>query len=338
MQLSIPLLLTKLISLPTQYITFSSRFRPLPALTDLLKTQALAGDKSRGREVFKGDRIFQFEVNGSRIEAGVSGNTDDYYVEVDINDAKQKVDVGCECARFAQGYLCKHIWAVLLKFDQQQGHLQSNSVAPKNSKKKTKRGGKATEMPEWERLLAAAQTVSRSMSHNNHSVMQLVQVDKQSRPQCLYVLDVGLSNLELVTLQRSRKKNGDWAAAKPLPLTHDTIDDLTDPLDQEIAQWLVGATPHQLSYGYDYYRREKNIFQVPAATSKSLWGTLQQTGRFYWTIDRSLPIDDFHPVGNLDLDQPFRISIEIVDHPTKKTVSEMHVVLNAVMRYSITLE
>jgi len=86
-------------------------------LADRCRHDFQAGDRSRGEDYFLESRVFLNKPRANRLTAEVTGSCD-YQVQVDW----RQVDAGllrvdCECPRFADGWLCKHLWATLLEID-----------------------------------------------------------------------------------------------------------------------------------------------------------------------------------------------------------------------------
>jgi superfamily II DNA or RNA helicase len=79
--------------------------------------------KTRGRGYARGGRVSLVNVDGTRATARVSGSYNSpYHVELDWSDVEGGVISGrCSCPRFADGFLCKHLWATLMELDK-KGH------------------------------------------------------------------------------------------------------------------------------------------------------------------------------------------------------------------------
>ncbi|MCI0490826.1 MAG: SWIM zinc finger family protein [Blastocatellia bacterium] len=66
----------------------------------------------RGEDYYESGAIFKFSVSPHEITAKVSGNYGDYTVSID--DASGELETDCNCPY--DGYVCKHIVAVLLRY------------------------------------------------------------------------------------------------------------------------------------------------------------------------------------------------------------------------------
>ena len=71
----------------------------------------------RGVDLFHEGAVFNLERTGNTYTANVSGNYDDYFIEIEM-DAKNKISyMSCTCPYAAKGYNCKHMAAVLLEIE-----------------------------------------------------------------------------------------------------------------------------------------------------------------------------------------------------------------------------
>ena len=70
----------------------------------------------RGIEYYEDGHVFDFVYTGEEITASVEG-TDVYDVEISLDD-EDVVDMYCTCPHAADGYNCKHMAAVLFKFEE----------------------------------------------------------------------------------------------------------------------------------------------------------------------------------------------------------------------------
>jgi len=88
------------------------------ALVDRCRREFDAGDRSRGEAYFLDEMVHLRKAQANRITAEVEGSYDYYQVEIDWSQVPAGLlKVSCACPRFADGYLCKHLWATLLEMD-----------------------------------------------------------------------------------------------------------------------------------------------------------------------------------------------------------------------------
>ena len=72
----------------------------------------------RGLEYYRSDMIARYNADEDEITAFVNGNYDDYEVEIQLEDG-QPVEMYCSCPYADDGYYCKHMAAVLYKWDRE---------------------------------------------------------------------------------------------------------------------------------------------------------------------------------------------------------------------------
>jgi len=78
-----------------------------------------SGDRLRGRSCFLNDKVELGLPQGASVSATVEGSYQIFYsVLIDWNDVEDGfLSTVCECPRFDDGYMCKHLWATLLEMD-----------------------------------------------------------------------------------------------------------------------------------------------------------------------------------------------------------------------------
>lgn len=72
----------------------------------------------RGLEYYRSDMIARYHADEDEITAFVTGNYDDYEVEIQLEDG-QPVEMYCSCPYADDGHYCKHMAAVLYKWDRE---------------------------------------------------------------------------------------------------------------------------------------------------------------------------------------------------------------------------
>lgn len=117
---------------------FNKELLPRMKLLSLTEKQlrSFAGDViyERGEAYFHEGSVreFDYDANAQRIEATVEGNYDNYLVDIQDGD---EFSATCDCPY--DGYPCKHIVAVLLRFIEERGRLSTNT--PESSSKTAKK-------------------------------------------------------------------------------------------------------------------------------------------------------------------------------------------------------
>ncbi len=90
--------------------------------------------QARGRDYALQNAVTIVDLEAHGIEADVHGSNTTYEVSIDWSDeANGLLHADCNCPHFADGNLCKHVWATLLTIDQQ--HIFSTVGGPELSVK-----------------------------------------------------------------------------------------------------------------------------------------------------------------------------------------------------------
>jgi superfamily II DNA or RNA helicase len=78
-----------------------------------------AGSLKRGETYFRCGRVRLRETSGCYVSAEVEGTSENAYeVQIDWTDAEEGiVQAFCDCPRYADGSLCKHVWATIQAID-----------------------------------------------------------------------------------------------------------------------------------------------------------------------------------------------------------------------------
>ena len=218
------------------------------------------------------------------VAATVSG-TSDYRVTIDHESGGF---VGaCECPYFAdRGYVCKHIWAVVLS-PEAEAALAAIGPIPQRAwidpATPTQRKSAPADVPAsgrtetWQHFL---NEVRRAGGADAHPVPDV----RRGHSQIVYVIDVPGSmqrnGAEVLVQSRNRKRDGEWARPKMLSITAFDIDNLADEQDREIltllrggdAPWsyLPGAPVYSEPYHYTLNRLlQQRILPLIARTGRA---------------------------------------------------------------------
>jgi superfamily II DNA or RNA helicase len=80
--------------------------------------------RARGQHYFHGGNVRYFAQKGQKARAEVLGSQGGYLVSVDWSDIQDGgVTATCTCPHYEDGFLCKHIWAVLLTLEERGTRL-----------------------------------------------------------------------------------------------------------------------------------------------------------------------------------------------------------------------
>ncbi|MEZ6093949.1 MAG: SNF2 helicase associated domain-containing protein [Pirellulaceae bacterium] len=289
-------------------------------LEQLFGSQFTSLDRSRGATYFKENRVFDLINDKTGFYAIVEGNADDYSVALVFAKDQSGARITCDCPRFNDGFPCKHIWATILAVDQSgayhrlQGASKSSSKS-KSNRRDTKANRKSKSkpaIPAWQAMLKQADFESE--------LDDLAPINKITSPSAriVYVIDVSENHLlhfELKVLSQPLKKDGRWGVLRRHELSEHQMEESPDQTDRVIARQLLGAQGlHQSQYwGYDYRKEGYSEFEITPEWASSWYQTLIDSGRFFWTLDGSLPIEEFHSIQQCDVADPYRFSFRIED-------------------------
>ena len=303
------------------------------------------GTLDRGSRAFTEDSVQVLDVRGDIVEA-LANDPDGTGHEVNIDlslAADGELQACCRCQRFVAGFLCKHVWAMILTLDAEGfGDLVPGTV-PVDVTQDWNDGfdGQSSDLTGTTTKPAFAIPGSPLASPKRHhgpstswqNQLRLVSNDSQPRQRASefwnelsskrrevwYVLNASISVARQAMIveffQREIKKNGEWGKIRKLSISRDKIEGLSDPEDQHLVGILLGNKVNENDYGY--YGRFMNtpgtcssISVMPAMFAVVL-PRLCATGRFVWLLDSSLPIEEAEPM-HWDEGPPwkFRLVIE----------------------------
>ncbi|MGH7619728.1 MAG: SWIM zinc finger family protein, partial [Gemmatimonadaceae bacterium] len=214
--------------------------------------------RDRGDKYFAAGRVTMGHVTGETLTSIVRG-TERYIV--DVRAEPGVVVARCSCPYAADNGVCKHIWATLLRADaakQLDGILSSAGqdasfaagtevidFATRGSRATRQRAMPKTPVPPWKTLLDSAHR-------------QMVQApSKDPAPswpadrRIVYIVDFSASwagGIAVEVATERLKRDGTWEAPVAFRVSGEAWQRVPDPIDRQIAQMLIGATPAS-SYG-----------------------------------------------------------------------------------------
>ena len=168
--------------------------------------------------------------------------------------------IHCNCAQFRAGHGCQHVWASVLKADQ-DGAL-SDLAAGHTLKVAGGGGAPARPLPYYEPPAPAAGKPQPPPWLDQLSSVRRKIEEARTEPhawpqgfELLYVIDVPGSKqagaIVLDLFSHSRKKGGEFKKYKEFRLAPARIASLPDPLDRDILTMLFGGVePYSYSYSY----------------------------------------------------------------------------------------
>lgn len=303
-----------------------------------LKSAFGTKDKLRGANYFRTGRVSNLRLLDRDLIADVKGSYGYYQVAIDIEDPADTDGLACTCPRYEDGHLCKHIWAVLLKYQADYAPQFANRTAPPTSVRNTNpratsaRKSSKSKPPKWQTLLSSVNRLSNSQPSNGGSILHAA---TEAQSEICYVVDAGSSyssyepeRLELSVLKRVRRKDGQWGKLTTLNFSHQSISELPDPTDQEIASVLLGADRnYDVPYSYHAAQDSFSKFTIEPNWTAEFCQRLAASGRVYWTLDKRLDFDDFQPLDSINFSDPATICISVVEQTKTRGSAKMQVSL-----------
>lgn len=289
----------------------------------------LPGDRARGLEYYRMNRVSDIRECDGVVSADVRGSGETYSVSLDLLQSSDDL-LSCTCPRFEDGYYCKHIWAALLAFvDLAQGNDKENLRQNKSNRRVAGSAkGARTKQPDWQRLFRGGRESVDYRSIESRDGFHSVKAGNGARSfRYLYVFDVGaskqssgyLEGLSLRLLRQEIKQNGGWSKPRVMGIDPNQDCELMDSADRLATGLLLGK--HPSGYG-GYY--SVNTFAVKDNWDLLILQAIEATGRLYWSLDARHSAEEFRP---LRIDWEGRYSIWVELRETKKDASEIHVEL-----------
>lgn len=103
------------------------------SLEERCSHEIMPADRKRGQSYFLDRRVALEPANGNGLVAAVRGSREaPYQVRLDWSHAATKATllVSCDCPRFADFVLCKHVWATILAFDRERPSARVPGFGP----------------------------------------------------------------------------------------------------------------------------------------------------------------------------------------------------------------
>jgi superfamily II DNA or RNA helicase len=228
-------------------------------LTQQLHDEVGPLTRERGRHYFLDGAVRRIQGNDASVKAVVQG-TIPYNVALSWID--DSIEYSCSCPFFERDFtVCKHIWAVCLKAEQERylsaaAHFAAPARlvevarwAPGNSISEPARLRTPPAMPSWRRQL---QPLLAAMAADEDRGRGAVTPAREF----FYLIDVQdtilSSELVVEVAQRARRINGSWGKLKSKRISLHEIAAVADPADRRILAMLFGSRP-EITHGYSPY-------------------------------------------------------------------------------------
>lgn len=293
---------------------------------------------ARGDQYFRNRAVTLLRTDADSITAQVQGSAPGAYrVEIDWSRARAgDISAFCDCPRFADGFLCKHVWATLLQVDADgvEGEVSSEHDSPVEETTpiefdddladvppREDDTASSTQQPMWRQQL---RDVSASSINTAGQDPFLATVDDGKRREIWYVINVATSRNENRLIvdfySADTKKNGKFGKIKKLKIKRETLSTLTDDRDRELLGFVLSDLVGSSSY-YGSYRSsdwESYSYCTPdAATYGLLLPQMAATTRLVCQHDESLPIEKADTV-DWDDGTPWRFRIDVTANDERR--------------------
>lgn len=241
--------------------------------------------KMRGRSLLNAQKVTRLEPeDGELVRAQVDG---DGLVTVSVRQEERKAVIECDSPQADEGIFCEHIWATLLHIVNEDGPgaklheiMKLKPQPPKARKREGEaRSGRNGNEPMWAGRLTMLRPSSADAQDQAQNVFPV------QRQVCYAVLPrVSQRHNGLVVELRQRIATGTgWGKPKPLKMSADVVNTLTDPRDREICALLLGGTwvtEHEASDTWTVSRSHA-MYRVPPQAQVSLLKQMIETRRCY---------------------------------------------------------
>ena len=270
----------------------------------------------RGTDYFRRGAVTLLRTDGDSITAQVKGSQPrKYRVEIDWMRALDgDISAFCDCPRYADGHLCKHVWATLLQVDsekitenrpsRQQDSIENDEPYDTDGETLDAPLPLGTEVEPattaaWHRQLKVVDKAARE----THSALQVATASKK-RAEVWYVINVGSSlakgRLVVEFHVAEVKKNGKPGKIKRLAVKREKLPKLTDSRDRDLLSLLLSDNLDSDSYHSAYRARDWDSFGActpSAPTYDLLLPRMAATERLVWVHDSEQPIEEASKVA-----------------------------------------
>ena len=240
----------------------------------------------RGRSLLNAQKITRLEPQDDELlRAQVDS---DGLVTVSVRREENKAVIECDSSQAEQGIFCENIWATLLHLVNEPegpgaGLMEIMKLKPQPPKARKRAGDAKSSRNGNEPMWAGRLTMLRPSSADAQD--QATSVFPVQRQVCYAVLPrASQRHNGLVIEMRQRIATGTgWGKPKPLKMSADIVNTLTDPRDREICSLLLGGTwvtEHEASDTWSMSRSHA-MYRVPPQAQVPLLKQMIATRRCY---------------------------------------------------------
>jgi superfamily II DNA or RNA helicase len=298
---------------------------------------------ARGNQYFRDGAVTLLRTDGDSITAQVEGSQPRRYrVEIDWSRARDgDISAFCDCPRYSDGYLCKHVWATLLQVDAEgiPAEISGGQDLSADDKDEVKLGDEefdailqaesthgtntlgSTKQATWHQQLTGV----NAFSHERRNAPVQLTAETKKRREVWYVINVGSSlakgHLIVEFHAAETKKNGDFGKIKRLAVKCEKLSTLTDQRDRDLLSLLFSNSLGSDSYSYASRASDWDSFShctPSASTYDLLLPRMAATGRLVWVLDADLPIEKARTVA-WDEGPAWRFQLDATANDERKT-------------------
>ncbi len=266
---------------------------------------------ARGKQYFQKGAVTLLRTDEDSITALVEGSQPHKYrVEIDWSRALDgDISAFCDCRRYADGHLCKHVWATLLQVDSEgitkvipdQGegsaedrvdHQIDDEPLDPDDEATTLDKGPINAV--WHRQFRAVNVATPEP----HDALQ-VATDAQKGRKVWYVINVesSLENGHLIVEFHvaETKKSGEPGKIKRLAVEREKLSALIDARDHDLLGMLLSDSLGSDSASMAYRTNEASSYShctPSASTYDLLLPRMAATGRLVSMLENRLPIEE----------------------------------------------
>ncbi len=261
-----------------------------------------AAARTRGASYFKEGRVRLTSLDETTSRARVKGSGEAYEVEIDWSDDALVAD--CTCPRFADGFLCKHVWATLLAVEAKG----VSGTAARNGTPSLPARQASAPRNDWRRLLRPA--------FETEPVAAAGSLLAPETREAWVALDVsasaGQGGLVLSLFRRETRLDGRFGKFKPLAADPREIDRLTRPEDRALLELLLAndRAGREADVFYYAYRPKPTRIEPAAAAYEHLLPRLCAHERFVWLPNGESPVEQGRRVV-WDDGPPWRFRLQV---------------------------
>lgn len=289
-----------------------------------------AAARRKARDLFYDEAVqeLDFGMGPGRVRAAVKGSAGARYdVNIDYGTGKP-TRMHCSCPRFAEGYLCKHLYVVLMELDDicdengietffdhypVLGAAESVSASEFGSTAEILNGG-----ANWQRAIAGLLSEVGRSGESHHVGVVASGATAEARVILTADKSTDCKSFRCVFAQRERTKSGRWGKWKDLAVELTDLDRF-DSVTRHALQELVARNDASIAkpnvkYNYswqsgNYYLAEYPAVAIGHAAARGVFKSLANAGLLYWSLKRFG--DDLRPLAWDKGPEPWRFEVDI---------------------------